>query len=359
MTPLADIIRAEIQLRGPLPFARFMELALYHPEFGYYERERGNVGRAGDFYTSVSVGPLFGELLAFQFSEWLGKLRGNGERVALVEAGAHDGRLAADVLGWLRRERPAVYAGMEYVLLEPSTRRRAWQAETLQPFGERVRWVDGPEALHGNPVRGVLFSNELLDAFPAHRYGWDAAAKHWFEWGVTAAGEGFGWTRLPGTACPLEVPPELAAVLPDGYVVETSPAAQAWWRSAAAGLGQGWLLAVDYGLTADELISPARLHGTLRAYSQHRVGGDLLAHPGEQDLTAHVHFSAIQTAGESAGLVTEELVSQARFLTGILARAQPGPGLGAWDAARTRQFQTLTHPEHLGRPFRVLIQKRL
>jgi SAM-dependent MidA family methyltransferase len=148
------------------------------------------------------------------------------------------------------------------------------------------------------------------------------------------------------------------AVLPDNYTIETSPAAENWWREAAGVLARGKLLAIDYGFTADEMFSPARTRGTLRAYFRHHATDDLLANPGEQDLTAHVNFTAIQKVGEDTGLMTEFLGSQVRFLVEILAAAEKNKSLGEWSAKQTRQFQTLTHPEHLGRAFRVLVQSR-
>jgi SAM-dependent MidA family methyltransferase len=167
-------------------------------------------------------------------------------------------------------------------------------------------------------------------------------------------------------------------VLPDGYTIETCPAAESWWREAAKVLGQGKLLTIDYGFTADELFSPGRMHGTLRAYFRHHASDDLLANVGEQDLTAHVNFSAIQAAGESAGLKTEFFSTQSQFLTRILEKTLRGKSSGervaskrpvspksdgggtenGWTSAQARQFQTLTHPEHLGRAFRVLVQSR-
>jgi SAM-dependent MidA family methyltransferase len=340
---------------GIIPFARFMELALYCPQHGYYERKRDTVGQRGDFYTSVSVGPLFGEMLAFQFAGWLEPLAG-GE-LNLVEAGAHDGRLAGDILSWLKRQRPALFERLDYVILEPSATRRAWQEETLAAFAGKITWQ---ESLAGGPhFHGVIFSNELLDAFPVRRFGWDASLKEWFEWGVAAEGEKFAWARLAGAADDaVPAPPELREVLPDGFIVETCPAATAWWRQAAAALAAGKLMAIDYGLTAAELFMPERPRGTLRAYHLHRASDDLLANPGEQDLTAHVDFPAIQRAGESAGLATEVFQTQAQFLAGILERTMRDAAFGGWDAARLRQFQTLTHPEHLGRAFRVLVQAK-
>ena len=146
--------------------------------------------------------------------------------------------------------------------------------------------------------------------------------------------------------------------MPDGYTIETSPAAENWWREAAGILQRGKLLTIDYGLTADEMFSPARTNGTLRAYFRHHVSDDVLANVGEQDLTAHVNFSAIQKVGEEAGLKTEIFSTQTKFLTQILEKTLRDKTFGEWNSARTRQFQTLTHPEHLGRAFRVLVQSR-
>ena len=206
-------------------------------------------------------------------------------------------------------------------------------------------------------IAGIIFSNELLDAFPVHRFGWDKSKGKWFEWGVARDGRNLIWAKIEGAA--FKIPnPELEEVLPDGYTIEISPAAEHWWREAADILGQGKLVAIDYGFTADEMFSPSRLRGTLRAYHRHHVTDDILANPGEQDLTAHVNFSACQAVGEAAGLTTEGFSSQAKFLTQILAQMQAAGALGEWNSSRARQFQTLTHPEHFGRAFRVLVQKR-
>jgi SAM-dependent MidA family methyltransferase len=357
MKLMPEIIRAEIAALGVLPFARFMELALYCPEYGYYEQQKDTVGRRGDFITSVSTGGLFGQLLAFQFANWLEELRTADCGLRIVEAGAHDGKLAKDILSWLQSNRPQLFARLEYCLLEPSVRRQEWQRETLKPFASRVRWLAGFNGPPIQPFNGIIFCNELLDAFPVRRFGWDAKNKNWFEWGVTVAGDRFAWGKIQNSEFRIQNS-ELAAVLPDNYTIETSPAAENWWRQAAGSLARGRLLAIDYGLTADELFSPARTQGTLRAYFRHHVSDDLLANPGEQDLTAHVNFSAIQQVGEAAGLTTESFQTQPQFLTRIFEKAVRDKSFGEWSARRTRQFQTLTHPEHLGRAFRVLLQSR-
>jgi SAM-dependent MidA family methyltransferase len=375
VSTLWEIIRHEIHKSGVLPFARFMELALYCPDCGYYETKM-DIGRRGDFYTSVSIGSLFGELLACQFANWLEpEVRSRKSEVRIVEAGAHDGQLAKDILTWLQSSRPGLFGQIEYVIIEPSARRREWQRETLKSFAN-VRWSDNFQpiassaphsALRTPQLNGVIFSNELLDAFPVHRFGWDAKNKTWFEWGVAIADDKFIWAKIP-TPHSSFCTPQLEAVLPDGYTIETSPAAENWWREAAGVLARGKLLAIDYGFTADEMFSPARTRGTLRAYFQHHVTDDILANPGDQDLTAHVNFSAIQIAGEGAGLKTESFLTQSQFLTQILGndlKTKSFSGLVAskrsedgWSAKQARQFQTLTHPEHLGSAFRVLVQSR-
>ena len=363
MKSLPQIIRAEIAANGVLPFARFMELALYCPDYGYYEQQKDTIGRRGDFITSVSTGELFGQLLAFQFATWLEELPVAGCRLSIVEAGAHDGKLARDILHWLKSNRPQLFARLEYCLLEPSLRRREWQREVLKPFAPRVHWFSGFNDPAFQQFNGIFFSNELLDAFPVQCFGWDAKNQKWFEWGVVAEAEKFVWekistrhSKLPSSS--FHLPASLLAVLPDGYAIETSPAAENWWREAAGKLSGGKLVTIDYGLTADECLSPIRSNGTLRAYFRHHVSDDLLANPGEQDLTAHVNFSAIQKTGEEAGLGTESFQTQPQFLTRILENAMRDKSFADWNPSRTRQFQTLTHPEHLGRAFRVLIQSR-
>ncbi len=366
-----------------MSFARFMELALYCPHYGYYERKEDTPGRRGDFYTSVSVGPLFGELLAFQFAEWLGELPIADCRLPIVEAGAHDGRLAKDILHWLKQRRPALFERIEYWIVEPSARRQNWQRETLHEFAPRIRWFADLRSLAGegsaasanrkskienrksNGVHGIIFSNELLDAMPVHRLGWDSKRREWFEWGVGVQDDRLAWCRLPN---PVHAPrithhaplaPDLLDVLPDGFTTELCPAAENWWREAAGALKCGKLLTLDYGFAAEEFFAPHRADGTLRAYHQHRLSGEVLANPGEQDLTAHVNFSTLQRAGETMGLKTEAFHTQPQFLTGIMQRICTGESeFGDWDRERTRQFQTLTHPEHLGRAFRVLVQSR-
>ena len=343
-----------------------MDRALYCPNLGYYEQDHRRIGRKGDFYTSVSVGSLFGQLLAFECAR---RVEAAGlQRFQLVEAGAHDGRLAADILGWLETHRPKLVEGLEYWLVEPSPRRRRWQEAMLDKFAGRTRWAEALEALPQDGVTGIIFSNELLDSFPLHRLGWDKAAQEWFEWGVALSGNQFVWERMvrqnhdwkTGLArAGIEFSDRLTAALPDGFIIDLCPAAGQWWCQAAEALRRGWLLTFDYGLTADQILAPHRERGTLRAFWRHRARLDALTDPGELDLTAHVNFTQLEQAGEAAGLITEGLYSQEQFLVRVAgAMWSENSGAEAPAPNQVRQFQSLTHPQHLGRTFLVLVQSR-
>jgi SAM-dependent MidA family methyltransferase len=378
MNKVMESLLREIEERGVVSFARFMELALYLPGAGYYEKPR-EPGRHGDFVTSVSVGSLFGELLSRQFAAWLDELgpaaRSNPSS-QILEAGAHAGRLAHDILCELQRSTPGCFSSIEYWILEPSIERRNWQAETLREFTGKVRWFHDWDDLPPEGVRGIIFSNELLDAMPAHRMAWDALNKTWIEWGVGREGDQFVWEPLPKSSVWAElrklpvsaacgellwpsVPEQLLDLLPYGFTTEISPSSLRWWANAAGALNAGTLMTIDYGFGGEEFFRPERLQGTLRAYHEHRATEDVLSSPGERDITAHVNFTALECVGKAAGLQTIAFEPQSKFLTGIFERlCASGSPPENWSSARTRQFQTLTHPEHFGRAFRVLVQSR-
>lgn len=338
-----------------------MRLALYCPVYGYYEKEEDRIGRNGDYYTSASVGNLFGELIAFQLAQWLAECQSGTRPVQIVEAGAHRGDLARDILNWLRHHRTPLFEALQYIILEPSARRREWQSATLADFRRRVSWLSQITD-RASCFRGIIFANELLDAMPVRRFGWCAERKEWFEWGVAVKNDALAWTRLEQsrnwTPTPFEGNGGLLAVLPKGFVYENCADAEAWWQDAAFALERGKLMTIDYGLTQDELILPERIEGTLRGYYRHHPTRELLANPGDQDLTAHVNFSSLIAAGEAKGLRTETLETQAQFLGRIATQSLQTGAVADLIASRARQFQTLVHPDYLGNKFRVLVQAR-
>jgi SAM-dependent MidA family methyltransferase len=346
MNPVESVIRQEILATGNISFARFMEIALYCPKIGYYERSSAPLGRRGDYYTSVSVGPLFGELLACQFADWL--CHSGSDTLSIIEAGAHDGQLAFDILTALRRDRPDL--ALRYGIVEPSDIRRDWQRAKMEVFAGQVTWFASLDELP--EVSGILFSNELLDAMPVHVLRWRGG--QWLEAKVSVVNGQLAWREvvLERDLGQPAVPAELAAFLPDGFQMEVSPTGRLWWQTAARKLRAGKLVTFDYGGEMETLLSPRRTTGTLRAYRHHQLVSDVLANAGEQDLTAHVNFAEIKRAGESVGLKTECFASQEEFLARIV------PRIANWNSERVRQFQTLTHPNHLGRAFKVLVQSR-
>lgn len=370
MNNLIKTIEQEIAIHGVLPFHRFMELALYHPQFGYYEAHHLPIGKDGDFFTNVSVGKLFGSLLARQFHDWLQALE--CKQVQIIEAGAHDGRLAVDLLTYLFENKLLADKIVEYCFLEPSPQRRAWQQKTMTAFGFEARWFETWHQFEPQSVDGIIFSNELLDAFPAQRIRWDARQQAWFEWGVAIVDEKFTWAKMTHSreaatammeeenrASGFELSKELLFVLPDGFSVDLCPGARDWWNEAARSLRHGILMTIDYGLEIEQFFEPQRADGTLRGYRKHQLQPDVLANPGTQDITTMVNFAAMRRTGEAAGLETVTVQSQSRFLTAILAShmLELGPEFTA-NPALAGQFKTLVHPDHLGRAFQVCVQKR-
>lgn len=308
-------------------FRDFMARALYDPQHGYYASGRAKIGRKGDFFTSVSVGPLFGALLARQFAEIWEKL-GRPADFTLVEQGAHDGTLAADVLAALPVECPA-----RLTIIEPSPHWRALQQAKLAR--REVRWVGSVEALE--PFVGVHYSNELLDAFPVHLLR--QVDGEWHERAVAVKGEGFGWVDAPFSDDRLRE--HLGGSV---SLREINLEALDWIKALAAKVTRGVVLAIDYGYTRADL-PPG---GSLEAITSHRRV-DPLDTPGDVDLTAHVDFTAL---AEASGLDVLGFTDQHHFLTG-LARLYFVEGERP-DPRDMRAFQTLSHPTMLGRSFKAL-----
>src|SRR5690606_36951391 len=327
-------LRDEIQRRGPVSFQRFMEVALYGPGCGYYESAERVIGRAGDFYTSVSVGPVFGFLLA----SWCARQFADFDRIDFIETAAHDARLARDILAALHDFHPETAARLHYRIVEPSPVRRGVQERALAAESFRVTWHAGLHEVP-RPVRGVIFANELLDAFPVQLFEWDATTGRRCARGVPIPHGALAWCRS-GPAGPVELPPELRSILPDRFLLERCPAADEWWRTAARLLGTGVLLTFDYGFEDELPVFPTHPEGTLRAYSRHRLSTSILASPGDQDLTAHVQLGRLRRIGEEEGLVTEALMPQGRWLGRIAAGIlEQSPPAAEWLLRHARQLQ--------------------
>jgi SAM-dependent MidA family methyltransferase len=354
--PLACVIRERIRKDGPVSFAWYMEMALYHPIFGYYSADRTRIGRKGDFFTNVSVGSLFGEVLAAQFVELFDLLEAP-TRFRLVEQGAETGQLAADIVTALSRNPKA--NDWEYWIIEPSTRKTATQEKQIGQPSIPVRWRPSPNSVE--PFSGVVFCNELLDALPCSLV--EHNGEEWGEICVTATEDTFEFVRRPLLDTKLfqrvERLPKPVSV---PYRTEINLAAEEWVRSAARALSSGYILVIDYGFSTSEFYSPTRTEGTLTGYYRHQRQKNVLQRPGEIDITAHVNFSAISETAREEGCTVLGFTDQHHFMVAAteqrlrtieqLFSGKPLPGT---QEKFLREFKSLMHPQTMGLAFKYLL----
>jgi len=356
-----------LQKQGPQSFAWFMEQALYHREHGYYSSGRAAIGRRGDYFTNVSVGPLFGQLLAAQFAEMWERL-GKIDNFVIVEQGAHHGDLAHDVLDATRTRFPEFFSALRYRIVEPFPVLQDRQSQTLSDFGDRVQWRGSLDELE--PFVGLHFSNELIDAFPAHLLV--SSEKGWREKFVALNRDKFVFVDQPIVDPTLQT---LAQKLPSrsaGYETEVNLAALDWIDQISMKLERGYVLVIDYGFPRDEFFAEYRAAGTLQIRAQHRHLASPFEEIGRADLTAHVDWTSVADHAQESGLSIVGFTDQHHFITGIISEfgrsgspeppANASPARTDWgqsplpfDSKSKRALQTLLHPEMLGRIFQVLV----
>ena len=361
MTPLFPILLRIIRERGPITVAEFMELALYHPEHGYYAAAAQRSGRGGDFFTSVDVGPLFGEMIAVQLAEMWQLLRDAGARTFdLVEAGAGNGRLSRDILDAAATRHPDLYEHVRLTLVERSATARGQQREVLGPHATKLHCTAGIDSagtkatVTPSSVTGVILANELLDALPVHvvKMTPDGLREIFVE---ERAGSLVDVERAPSGPAIADYLARYGATLGMGARTEVGLAAERWVAEAASALRVGFLLLFDYGHEAAELFSPTHAAGTLMAYRAHTARGDEPFHePGMRDLTAHVNVTAVRAAAERAGLTTVGAVDQMYFLTGLGVVERLDSGSDRRAIARRLAAKSLLIPGGLGSTMKVM-----
>jgi SAM-dependent MidA family methyltransferase len=356
---LDSLIRAEIARSGPIPFARFMELALYHPQLGYYAgggAGREPLGWSGDYFTSGDVHSLWGWALARQLHQ-LWELLDRPPRFDVLEPGAGRGLLAIEVWRYALERAPEWAAALRYTLADRAPaasplraareRRLAVALTELGAPTERTRWIATPtEAFAARSLTGCIVSNELADALPVHvvvaqggelrevYVGLDATVQRLIE--VLDA------PSSPAVATYLDRFGVPWRGYPDGWRAEVCLVAEEWMRDLAMLLARGCVLTLDYGDSARRLYTRDRRRGTLMVYAHHQLGERPLAHPGQQDLTAHVNFTTLQAAGRAARLRTAGLTTQAAFLTALGIREEA-------DALAARCFGAAETARHTSR----------
>ncbi|MCA1658929.1 MAG: SAM-dependent methyltransferase [Verrucomicrobiaceae bacterium] len=341
---LTDFIRETIRRQGPVTFAWFMEQALYHPESGYYSSGQCQIGRHGDYFTNVSVGPLFGKLLAGQFAE-MWEMLGRPADFAVVEQGAHGGEFARDVLMAARQRTPEFFSAMHYCIIEPFPILRRRQAETLGDFDGKVTWAKSLDSLE--PFGGVHFSNELLDAMPVHLISREADSDEWRERWVGDSDGGFAFVHKPIGDETLRRHLAEIPLPPAPYETEVNLAALGWIEDVARKLTRGFVLTVDFGYSRDRFYARERTTGTLQCYAEHRTVASPLQNIGHADISAHVDWTSVVERAEKCGLTLTGFTDQHHFITGLLSRLAP-------EETERRALQTLLHPELLGTRFQFL-----
>jgi SAM-dependent MidA family methyltransferase len=378
---IAQRISASPQRR--ISFAEFMEMALYHPQYGYYVAHPQGI--QNDFFTSPHLGADFGELLAEQFVQ-MWQICNCPCPFTLVEMGAGQGLVVQDVLRYIHRHHDAFFEAIEYIIIEKSPGLIAEQQRRLQPLVEawgRLRWCTWEEIASQSLV-GCCFSNELVDAFPVHQIEIAAAKLH--EVYVTLRDNvQLTDTQATGTQATgaqfIEIlaepsTPQLAeyfddmgldlasARFSDGYRSEVNLAALDWLTTVADRLRMGYLLTIDYGYSAERYYSPTRNQGTLQCYYQHAHHSNPYVAIGRQDITAHVNFTALERQGERQGLQSLGFTQQGLFLMAlglgdrIAALSQPDSEQSVQEILRRREvLHALLNPMGLGN-FGVLIQAK-
>ena len=353
MTGAEREIRRLIAERGAMPFRDFMRLALYHPD-GYYSRRR-RIGADGDYFTSPTLHPAFGALIAVQMRE-MWRALGHPSPFWIVEPGAGGGELARDVLAFCQTRLPDFARAVRYAAIDRSPPPSA----RVRSFGES--WIKSDRL----PLRGVVgcvVSNELLDAFPVHRFEIQNGEPREIHVDVSPDGGFVETLRPPSSDAIGERLRRLPFALPDGFRGEVNPEIGAWAASASAALERGFVISIDYGGEADEIYAPRRSRGTLQTHYRHVAGSSPYQRIGRQDMTARVDFTEIIERGASAGLRPVFLTSQAEFLTSLGVREmeraiRESPSADrAETRASVRALRQLTQPDGLG-GFRVLVQDK-
>lgn len=339
---LAERLKDQIRLAGPITFHDWMAAALYDPAEGYYNRsDLKRWGREGDYRTS----PERSELFAATFARYFAKLYDDLQQPSpwtIVEAGPGTRDFAAGVERALRDYYPRIFESTRYVLVETSA-----ELDALPPIKS-----------------GIFFSNELLDAFPVHRLiqTQDGIAELYV---TVDLNEEFAWSSGPlATPSLLEFCQAYSVEFERGQIIEVNLEIDRWLTKVAAKLLSGYLITVDYGAESSDLYDAAlRPKGTLRAFSRHRFVHDVLAQPGEYDITANVNWSQVQSVGARLGFTTTEFAPQDRFLlsAGLLEELERGLAQAPTDADKlslSTGAREMILPGGMGSSFQVLVQKK-
>ncbi len=315
---MVRLILSRIKARGRISFAEFMELALYHPDYGYYRPPRERIGPRGDYYTSAHVHPVFGGLLARQIHQ-MWEILGRPSPFIIAEMGAGKGLLCSDLLSKCRNRYPDFYAAIKYVLAEVNSDLPERQISLLSSFKSegKLEWISPDDLLEGKrPFTGCFLSNELVDAFPVHVV--QQIGGRLRELFVNLRDGGLQESPgSPSTQALEEYFCLYGSVLEEGQRAEVNLKALDWMEGVNRALSRGFVLTIDYGYEAAELYHPDRKEGTLLCYFRHTTSTDPYQRIGDQDITSHVNFTALMKKGEEIGLKRAGYTEQYKFLIAL------------------------------------------
>jgi SAM-dependent MidA family methyltransferase len=345
---LSEIIKNKIELRGPISFHDFMEMALYYPSLGYYNSDRNKIGKEGDFYTSPVLSSLFGEMIGKQIEEMWFLL--DKKPFTIVEYGAGTGALANDILHYLKNN-SALYNELNYCIIEKGEKMRRLQKELLS---EKVSWYESLNEIFR--INGCVLSNELLDNFPVHKVVMEDELMEVF----VGYKNGFEEILQPANEDLKNYFSELDVVLPTDYSTEINLNAIQWLEEISKHLQSGFVLTIDYGFSSADLYSDKRSAGTILCYKGHEINDSPYQNIGAQDITAHVNFSALALWGEKFGLKCCGYTSQSNFLRSLglmnYLRKLEMENKGSEDKDHIFQINKLL--VDMGNKFKVLVQQK-
>jgi SAM-dependent MidA family methyltransferase len=357
---LKAAITERVEREGPITFRDYMNMALYHPEHGYYSSDRPKMGREGDYLTSPQVHSVFGYMLAKQLWQvWA--LMNRPASFDIVEMGAGRGILCRDILSWAREQAPDFYGAIAYSLVERSDALRAEAKRMLEDAGwspDKVGWTEGVSG----DITGCIISNELVDSFPVHRVTVENGELReiYADWHDDKLVD---MAAQPSTPELREYFERLELWPGEGSQAEVNLEAPHWIAEVGQALQRGVVLTFDYGYEAADLYAPWRGDGTLQCFYRHTVNSDPFARLGYQDMTAHVDFTTLAEEGRRWGLEPLDLISQSQFLTALGVGGGLSPTAGERDSGlqeyyeRRRAIFTLIDPHRLGR-IKVLVQHK-
>ncbi|MFQ5963150.1 MAG: class I SAM-dependent methyltransferase [Candidatus Scalinduaceae bacterium] len=351
---LKAVIIDLIEKKGKITFEEFMDLALYHPEHGYYTYKNERIGKRGDFYTSSDVHPVFGELIARQL-EQMWRLLESGN-FTVVEMGAGKGWLCYDIISFIKDKFPDFFEKLDYKIVEISKDFVKKQSGILKEFEDKIKWESfSSDGFTFEPVNGCFLSNEFIDSLPVHQVIVENGCLREI-YVETNNGEFFEIIDELSIPKLKDYFKELNVNLNEGQKAEVNLKALDWMRNVSSFLKRGFVITIDYGYLAEDLYSENRARGTLMCYYKHTTSENPFSRLGNQDITSHVNFSALMQTGKESGLTTTGYTKQSHFLIAlnILDKMKESHG----NIGRFLTMKNLILPGGMGDIFKVLIQHK-